>query len=63
MQRLDFWGALMILNVLVLLGVLIAFWVWVNLIDTLYILAALTPVTLFVFNKGLGGNVNCNPEY
>lgn len=53
----------MILNVLVLLGVLTAFWISVNLIDTLYILVALTPVTLFVFNKGLGGNVNCNPEY
>ena len=57
---MDFWGFLMMTNILVILGVIIAFWVEINLIDTLWTMAFLTPVTLFIFNKGLGGSANCD---
>ena len=58
-KRMDFWGFVMLLNILALLGVILAFWVQVNLIDTLWCLLALTPVTLFVFSKGLSGSADC----
>ena len=60
MAKLDFWGALMVLNILAVLGVIVAFWVHVNLIDTLWTMLALTPVTLFLFQMGLGGKADCN---
>jgi len=58
-KQMDFWGMLMIGNVAVILCVIVAFWVSVNLIDTLWTLLFLTPVTLFIFNKGLAGTANC----
>jgi len=51
---------LMMGNILVILGVITAFWIEVNLIDTLWTMAFLTPVTLFIFNKGLAGSANCD---
>ena len=56
---MDFWGMLMIGNVGLILAVIVAFWVSVNLIDTLWTLLFLTPVTLFIFNKGLAGSASC----
>ena len=56
---MDFWGMLMIGNVALIICVITAFWVSVNLIDTLWTLLFLTPVTLFIFNKGLAGSANC----
>ena len=50
---------LMIGNVGLILAVIVAFWVSVNLIDTLWTLLFLTPVTLFIFNKGLAGSASC----
>ena len=50
---------LMMGNVLLILGVITAFWVSVNLIDTLWTMLFLVPVTLFIFNKGLAGKANC----
>jgi len=52
----------MIANVFVILAVITAFWYQVNLIDTLWTCAFLTPITLFIFNKGLAGSANCNVD-
>ena len=59
---MDFWGMLMTLNILAILGVIVAFWISVNLIDTLWTLLFLTPVTLFIFNKGMAGGASCDLE-
>ena len=59
-SNVDFWGVAMLLNIAGILAVITAFWVSVNLIDTLWTLLALTPVTLFIFNKGMGGTANCD---
>ena len=50
LKRLDFWGFLMLLNTLAIIGVIVAFWTYINLIDALWTLVFLTPVTLFIFN-------------
>ena len=60
LKQMDFWGMLMIGNVGVILAVIMAFWFSaVNLIDTLWTFLFLTPVTLFIFNKGLAGSASC----
>jgi len=60
---LDFWGTLLVLNLVAILAILVAFWVQINLIDTLWICVAMAPITLFVFNKGLAGSASCDvPE-
>lgn len=41
------------LNYLLVLGIIVAFWIKINLVNTLWILAALSPVTLFSMNWGL----------
>ena len=46
------------LNIVAILGLITAFWVAVNLIDTLWAMLYMTPITLFIFNKGLGGSAN-----
>lgn len=61
-KRMDFWGSLLTVNILVLLGVIIAFWVSVNLIDTLWLLLTLAPFSLFIFSKGLEGSADCEIE-
>jgi len=50
----------MILAVAAILGIIVMFWVSVNLIDTLWTLLFMTPLTLFIFNKGLAGGANCD---
>ena len=50
----------MLLNIAGILCVITAFWVSVNLVDTLWIMLSLVPVTLYIFNKGLGGTANCD---
>lgn len=57
---MDFWGGALMLNIAVILYVISVFWHSVNLIDTLWRMLFLAPVTLFVFNKGLGGSANCD---
>jgi len=49
----SFWGFLFALNYLVILAIIVAFWVEVNLVNTLWILLAVSPITLFTMNKGL----------
>ena len=61
-KKMDFWGMLLVLNVLVIMGVIVAFWISVNLIDTLWTMLFLTPITLFIFNKGLAGSASCDLE-
>ena len=50
---MDFWGAAMMLNILVILYVITMFWVSVNLIETLWRLLFLAPISLFIFSKGV----------
>ena len=60
---MDFWGLLMMLNILVILGVIVAFWTCINLIEALWTLLFLTPFTLFIMNQGLAGRASCEiPE-
>lgn len=53
LSMMTFSGMIFSLNYLVILGIIVAFWIKVNLINTLWILLAVTPVTLFTMNKGL----------
>jgi hypothetical protein len=53
---LSFWGLIFLLNYLGILGIIVAFWVKVNLVNTLWTLLAVSPITLFTMNMGL------NPE-
>jgi hypothetical protein len=63
LERIDFWGILFTINLLVLLGVILAFWIQVGLITTLWALLFYSPVALFLFNRGLTqGRVNCDIE-
>ena len=57
--NLSFFGLIFLGNYLLILLILVAFWIGdiglikLNLVNTLWILAALTPVTLFTMNYGL----------
>ena len=62
LKKLDFWGFLMIVNMMAIMGVIIAFWVEVNLITTLWILLFLAPFTLFIFSQGLAGSADCEVD-
>lgn len=56
---MSFWGMLFSANFLVILGVIVAFWIKINLVITLWVLLALSPITLFMMNKGLTSD-NCH---
>ena len=45
-----------------LLGVIVAFWVSINLVDTLWLLLALSPFSLLIFSKGLAGSADCEVD-
>lgn len=60
LKRIDFWGSLFILNLVAICGILTAFWLQVNLIDTLWALLFITPFTLFLFSQGLAGSASCD---
>ena len=53
LSMMSFWGFIFILNYVAILAIIVAFWLKVNLVNTLWILLAVTPVTLFTMNKGL----------
>jgi hypothetical protein len=59
LTNFSFWGLLFSLNYLLVIFVIVAFWLKINLINTLWILVALTPVTLFTMNMGLNAD-NCH---
>ncbi len=46
-------GLIFLVNILVILGIFTMFWCSVKLIPTLWILSALSPISLFIMNKGL----------
>mmetsp|Transcript_17492 Transcript_17492/g.29448 ORF Transcript_17492/g.29448 Transcript_17492/m.29448 type:complete len:173 (+) Transcript_17492:1693-2211(+) len=63
LKNMSFGGMLFSLNYLAIMGVIVAFWIEINLVNTLWILAALTPVTLFTMNLGLTPE-NCHiPDF
>jgi len=56
----DMWGALFAVNLCVLMGIIVAFWMTVGLITTLWVLLAYSPISLFFFNRGLmAGKASC----
>jgi hypothetical protein len=60
MNLFDTWGALFALNLIVLIGIIVAFWISVGLITTLWVLLAYSPISLFLFNRGLmAGKASC----
>ena len=59
LSNMSFWGLVFALNYLAILAVIVAFWVKVNLVNTLWILLAAAPATLFTMNKGLTPD-NCH---
>lgn len=60
MNLFDTWGALFALNLVVLIGIIVAFWMTVGLITTLWVLLAYSPISLFFFNRGLmAGKASC----
>jgi hypothetical protein len=64
MQRLDFWGLLFTVNLLILIGMIFAFWFfYINLIQLMYVFVCYSPIALFLFNRGLmAGNANCKVD-
>ena len=53
LTNLSFWGLVFAVNYLGILAIIVAFWIEVNLVNTLWILLAVSPITLFTMNKGL----------
>ena len=51
--KLSFGGILFILNFLAIYGVIVAFWVEINLVNTMWILAAASIPTMFTMHIGL----------
>ena len=51
--KLSFGGILFILNFLAIYGVIVAFWVEINLVNTMWILAAAAIPTMFTMHIGL----------
>jgi hypothetical protein len=53
LSNLSFWGLVFAVNYVGILAIIVAFWIEVNLVNTLWILLAVSPITLFTMNKGL----------
>lgn len=53
LSNISFWGFMFTINYLAILTIIVAFWVQINLVNTLWILLAVTIPTLFMMNKGL----------
>lgn len=53
LSNMTFWGMIFAANYLLILLIIVAFWIKVNLVNTLWILLAVSPFTIFVMNKGL----------
>ena len=58
-SNISFSGFLFTLNYMAIIGVIVAFWFKINLINTLWILVAITPFTLYNMNAGLTAE-NCH---
>ena len=52
-SKIDFFGFLMLVNILVILGIFSLFYWKVKLIPTLWILSAVAPISFFIVNKAL----------
>jgi hypothetical protein len=59
LSNMSFSGCLFTLNYLAIMAVIVAFWFKINLINTLWILVAMTPFTLYTMNIGLTAS-NCH---
>lgn len=54
LSNISFWGALFTLNYMAIIGIIVAFWInCFNLVNCLWILLAVSPVTFILMNKGL----------
>jgi len=59
LSNFSFSGLIFTLNYLLILTVIVAFWIEVNLVNTLWILVFLSPFTLISMNMGLSAE-NCH---
>jgi len=59
LQKMDTWGFLFIVAVLFNMGVLIAFWIKVTLINTLWTFLFTSPVSYLIMSQGLRGKADC----
>lgn len=50
LSNMSFWGLLFTINYFVILGIIVAFWIQVNLVNTLWILLAVFGPTLYIMN-------------
>jgi len=46
-------------NIALLIGLNLAFWFGVRLLDTLWLMLFFAPFSLFLFNKGLKSKASC----
>ena len=53
LSNMTIWGFLFTLTYMAIILIIVAFWIQINLINTLWMLLAMTPITLFMMNKGL----------
>ena len=53
LSNMTFGGFIFSLNYIVILLIIVAFWIKINLVNTLWIMLAVTPVTLYTMNIGL----------
>ena len=58
-SQYSFWGLIFTINYLMIILVIIAFWIKINLVNTLWILLALSPFTVFTMNMALNAD-NCH---
>lgn len=59
LSNITFGGFIFSMNYILILLIIIAFWIKINLVNTLWILLAVTPVTLYTMNLGLTPS-NCH---
>lgn len=59
LHKMDTWGFLFVVAVLFNMGVLIAFWVKVTLINTLWTFFFTSPVSYLIMSQGLRGKADC----
>lgn len=59
LSSFSFWGLLFTVNYLAILAIIVAFWISINLINTLWSLLFMAPVTLYLMNMALTAD-NCH---
>lgn len=53
LTNITFWGLVFTVNYFLVLCIIMAFWIKINLVNTLWILVVVIPITIFTMNKGI----------